>query len=280
MSRSVLWLHDPQCRDAVRVGNKSATLASLVQRGHRIPEGFVVTTDGRHPGWQAEVQDALLQLASPWAVRSSSTAEDAAGLAFAGLFATVLGLSDAALVMPAIVEVIDSLDSDGVAAYAGHHGLDPSAMRMGVLVQTLVPATVAGVAFSRDPLTDLAEVVIEANYGLGATVVDGSVVPDGMRVSSAGAVVGRRLGSKREKLVCGCPGASLRRMPTSTDEQTAFAVSDDVAVEIGAVVRQLEADLGMPVDVEWAIANDSLHVLQVRPITRRGRDSHVGSPGL
>jgi pyruvate,water dikinase len=266
MSETVLWLGDPACQSASVVGNKGAALARLLQRGHEVPDGFVLSTDGLlSESWRDEVEGALGRLARPWAVRSSSTAEDGANVAFAGLFTTVLGLTDPGAVLAAVEAVAAGLDDAAVLAYAKRRAVGADGIRMGVLVQTLVAASVAGVAFSRDPVTGAEEIVIEANYGLGETVVDGSVVPDGARVARDGTIAERRLGGKAEKVVF--DGDGLRRVPTSSAERESFALSESAIEGVAALVRRLESDAGRPVDVEWAIAGENLYLLQSRAIT-------------
>jgi pyruvate,water dikinase len=249
---------------------KCATLARLRSVGFDVPDGFGITTTALAAGdgaYQGAVRDALRRLRSPWVTRSSSTAEDSETLAFPGLFTTILDISDAYSLFEAVDEVRASVTSDVVRRYVAHHGVDSSAVQMAVLVQTLVPATVAGVAFSRDPVSNDANVVIEANYGLGETVVDGSVTPDSITVSRSRRVVERRLGSKRQKVVTTTLGARVRRADTSGLERSSFALVDSEACAVADLTWRIESELGFPVDVEWALTGDRLQVLQARPIT-------------
>lgn len=245
-------------------------LARLRQRGHPVPDGFCVTTDALADGatdWREQVDAALRRLSPPWVVRSSSTAEDSQGLAFPGLFTTVLDLPDGRSVHEAIETVRNSVGGGAVAAYASHHGFDASSIRMAVLVQPLVVASAAGVAFSRDPVSGADRVVIEANYGLGETVVDGSVTPDAYVVEPDGAIGDRRLGSKRQKVVATTAAARVRRVETSELERASSVLTDAQVHAVATLTRQLAAEIGQPVDVEWALAGDELVLLQARPIT-------------
>ena len=145
--------------------------------------------------WKDPVSTALLDLPAPWVARSSSTAEDSDGLAFPGLFSTVLDLADARSLLEAVETVRASLHADAVATYAFGNGVDPSTVQMAVLVQSLVSATSAGVALGfRHPVTGAPDVIIEANYGIGETVVDGSVTPDAITVDPDRTITERRLG--------------------------------------------------------------------------------------
>lgn len=245
-------------------------LARLRQRGHPVPDGFCVTTDGLARGeaaWRDEVDAALQRLSPPWVVRSSSTVEDSHGLAFPGLFTTVIDLADARSAREAIETVRRSSTAPAVAAYARHHGVDVAAIMMAALVQPLVVATAAGVAFSRDPVTGANHVLVEANYGLGETVVDGSVTPDACTVDTDGSISARRLGSKRQKVVATTAAARVRRVETSELERASSVLTDAQAQAIADLTRRLASETGRPVDIEWALVGDDLHLLQARPIT-------------
>lgn len=266
----LIWLADAACRDPSLVGNKAAVLAGLRQAGYNVPDGFALSAQALAQGsdaWEPMVGMALRRLRAPWAARSSSTVEDSRSAAYPGLFVTVLDLSDIGSVVDAIHQVHASKDGDAVRAYAAHHDVDASSIQMAVLIQSLVVADSAGVAFTRDPFTGNREVVIEANYGFGETVVDGSVTPDAYWLGEDGKIVRRRIGSKREKIVATTSAARLRRLPTSELERSASVLSEDDAARIAKTARRLESDLGFPTDMEWALARGELFVLQARPIT-------------
>jgi phosphoenolpyruvate synthase/pyruvate phosphate dikinase len=268
-ARPVLWLSDPQCRCEALAGNKAATLARLRGLGYDVPDGFAVATTAVAAGAGAyadAVRGALDRLDPPWVARSSSTVEDSKGHAFPGLFATLLDLGDPSSLLAAIETIRSGANSEAMRRYAGRLGVDPGAVEMAVLVQSLVPASVAGVAFSRDPAGGRQDVAIEANYGLGETVVEGSVVPDSFTVGAGGEILARSLGSKRRKAVATGAGG-LRRVDVGDPERAAYALADGQVAAVAALARGLERDLGHPVDVEWAFAGDRLHVLQARPIS-------------
>jgi phosphoenolpyruvate synthase/pyruvate phosphate dikinase len=270
----VVWLDSPESIDPAIAGNKAATLATLRQLGYCVPDGFCIAAsalDNRPADWRGPVRDALDHLMPPWVVRSSATVEDSRTHGFPGLFVTVLDVSDVRSAFEAIASVRSSSTTKSVLSYARHHGIDLSHMHMAILVQTLVPATVAGVAFSQDPVTGAPGVVIEANYGLGETVVDGSVTPDSVTVSG-GELVDRRIGSKRQKVVATTHGTRLRRLQTSELERSTSSLADDAARLIATTVLQIENDLTIPVDVEWALAADRLYILQARPITTNSQE--------
>src|SRR6266508_4211803 len=180
---------DPAQAQAL-LGTKAANLARLAGIGFPVPAGVVVTPTAAADWDQAGAR--LLQAAAElterqgqrFAVRSSATAEDLAGASFAGQYETVLdvGLEE---LPQAVRQVMDSAASARVAAYRQAHpqalaaALEPSGSPMAVLVQVMVPADAAGVAFTANPLTGARdEVVISAVCGLGERLVAGEAVGD------------------------------------------------------------------------------------------------------
>lgn len=264
----VLSLHDPRCRRSELAGNKGAMLARLISAGYPVPPGLCLTpiaATATASAWSHELSLAITDLDSPWVARSSSTVEDSSGHAFPGIFTTVLGIHDFSALTAAIQTVHASASSDTVLRYAAHHGIDISTLHMAVVVQTLLPATVSGVAFGRHPVSGESMVLIEANHGLGESVVDGSVTPDRIAVMPNGNVRFLHIGSKRHKVVCTATGVA--RVPTTPAEGKASVLHAGLAMSIAHLVRQLEADLGSPQDVEWCAVDAELFLLQSRPIT-------------
>ncbi len=265
---AVLWLGDPRCRSRELVGSKAGRLARLMALDYEVPDGFCLTTRALAEGaelYRRQVLEAAQRLDCPWIARSSATVEDSPGHLFPGLFATYSGPSDEEALLAAITRIAAGSRDPAVVAYAERMGVDPASIHMAVLVQRLVPATAAGVAFSQHPISGERQVLIEANHGLGETVVDGSADPDRFSATSD-AVVARTLGSKQVKAVAGPSG--VQRSTATEREQLTPAISDSQAVAVAALARTLENDLGYPVDLEWAIAAGRLYVLQARPAER------------
>jgi pyruvate,water dikinase len=245
------------------LGTKAASLARLLGAGFPVPPGVVVTAAAVGDwGDQAHAQlrtaaAALGRQGQRFAVRSSSAAEDLAGASFAGQYETVLdvGLDE---LPDAVRRVVDSAASARVAAYRQAHpeagstatsadDLYESGAGMAVLVQVMIPADAAGVAFTANPLTgDRDEVVISAVRGLGERLVAGLATGDQWIV---------RHGQARR---------------TRATEQ---AISADQARRIATLARRVHAHLGSPQDLEWAITTDAsgteggLWLLQARPMT-------------
>jgi phosphohistidine swiveling domain-containing protein len=248
MSRDplVFNLAEARARDVAAVGAKAANLARLASVGFPVPPGLVVT-----PAADERWEEALPRLfegaaglgAGTFAVRSSGTAEDLEDASFAGQYETFLDVPLEGL-PEAIRWVFDSASASRVSAYkearADATG-KPSRSQMAVLVQVMVRADSAGVAFTANPVTgERGEVVLTAVRGLGERLVSGEAVGDEWVVRS--------------------DEASCRRGGEG-------AITAEQAVEVAELARRVEAHFGPPQDIEWAITGDVLYLLQARPMT-------------
>jgi len=293
----VYWLDSAP--DSTALGGKARLLVRLMAAGLPIPLGFVLSAEAPPaeppPGPQqpmpeditlpdeaahalmaayAELGRRLGQADPLVAVRSSGLAEDLEQASFAGQYVTVLGARGNEGLLPAAARCWASLWSPGVAAYRAaveqRTGKPLPPPGMAVLVQALVEAEAAGVAETVDPLTGRSEaVVIHAAWGLGRSVVDGTVEPDTWRVAREPLTVSElHTGNKLTKAGLGLAPErepvpeSLRRRPCLTLEQ---------ATEVAALALKAEAVVGGPADVEWALADGRVWLLQARPlVSRRG----------
>ncbi|MFB9474303.1 PEP/pyruvate-binding domain-containing protein [Nonomuraea salmonea] len=222
------------------VGGKAAGLGEMIRAGERVPDGFCLTVAAYRSGElpEQELIDAYERLGGGRvAVRSSATTEDLPDAGFAGQHDTYLNVEGHAALLDAVRRCWDSLHNERATAYRKAVGVDDAAM--GVVVQRMVDAEVAGVLFTANPVTGCrAEMVVDAAPGLGTSVVDGTVVPDhyvfGHRAAPDGG---------------GC--LDRRRLAALRDAG-----------------RRLQAHFGTPQDVEWAFdAAGTLWLLQSRPIT-------------
>src|SRR5262249_53995298 len=143
------------------------------------------------------------------------------------------------------------------------HGL--GAMGMAVVVQRLVEAEVAGVLFTRDPLTGEKRMVVEASWGLGESVVSGRVTPDRFTLEyESGQVLDRQINVKAVQRA----RDGERAVPA--ERQSAPCLDDRRLADLAELGRRVEALYGGPRDVEWALAGGELWLLQARPITAAG----------
>ena len=215
-----------------------------------------------------DLHDTLAGIAGAnalFAVRSSSPEEDLASASFAGGYETRLGVRLADL-EPAVRHCLASSLDQRVFAYKQAHGFDVLSPRIAVVVQYQINSDVAGVGFSLNPLTnDYDEAVIDANWGLGESVVAGLASPDHFVVDKvSGKLVEKKLGAKHVSIWLGRDGGTIEREGyRSTDLTLSKAQLDELA---RALCRIEELD-GRQTDIEWAYADGQLHLLQARPIT-------------
>ncbi|MBX7196710.1 MAG: PEP/pyruvate-binding domain-containing protein, partial [Sandaracinaceae bacterium] len=234
--------------------------------------------DAIREAYRALVRDG----ASAVAVRSSALHEDHAQRSGAGLYETVLGVTDEEAVLAAIRTVWASAVSPRVITYLRALGVHAGRSGgVGVVVQALVPADVSGVMFTVNPLSgDTQEIVVNAAYGLGSAVVDGRVSPDTYRIDkSSGWVRDQILGEK--SLATRLVDGALTETETSAEERAREALPRGRVQELALQAQRIEQTFGDARDVEWALAGSSIFVLQARPVTalpdapRRPRPRHV-----
>ncbi len=210
--------------------------------------------------------------APPVAVRSSATGEDSAEATFAGQQETYLWVYGVDGICAAVRDCWASLYSSPAISYRAHlHSGDRPAM--GVAVQVMVDAEVAGVLFTCNPVSgDPSMVAVNASWGLGVAVVGGEVTPDDYLVSKiTRETVRARLGSKDIRYVPAAGGGTaVEDVPPELREAPCLDERD--LVSLVEVARAVERHFGTHQDVEWAIARNApapegLYVLQARPVT-------------
>ena len=246
MALSIIWLDDPASGKRELVGGKAANLSQL-HSGGRVPSGFCITAsatarvvpvrsgDALPPDLYAEIEAAYAELGARCgtsepavAIRSSAVAEDGAVDSFAGQYQTLLNVVGVDAVAAAIVECVVAAYRPHAAAYRKRSGAGADEVNLAILVQEFVVADASVVAFTANPVTnDASEIVINAYWGLGEGLVDGSSVPDTYTVDKRELRIKTRSVAKKERMcVAGSAGtitidvpADNRSRPTLTDEQ-------------------------------------------------------------
>lgn len=200
-----------------------------------------------------------------FAVRSSSPEEDLESASFAGGYGTRLGVCPADLDDAVRYCFASSLD-ERVFVYKRKQGFDVLSPRIAVIVQQQIDSEVAGVGFSLNPLTnDYDEAVINANWGLGESVVSGVVTPDHFIVNKVGReILEKKLGTKQISIWLGPDGGTIERKDHRSRE---LALNNAQLCELTEAICRIEALYEKPMDIEWAYAGGQLHILQARPIT-------------
>ncbi len=259
----LFWLDEIR-HDQTEVGGKALAIAQLRQAGFPVPNGFVIndlvlaqkkalvianthqdseafSKSELKPNDKKRIQTEILKfhsLPNLFVVRSSAIGEDSLNASFAGQFKSFLNV-DLDNLESKIIEVWQSNLNHSVKNYRHSHNLQ--SRQMAVLVQPIIHADIAGVAFSRDPVSGKSQVVINAVKGLGDRLMSGEVSGQSFAVNRFNQII------------------EQPREITILNEQQ--------ILEITQLVRDVEAYFNQPQDIEWAIANNQLYLLQARPIT-------------
>ncbi len=230
------------------------------------------------PAWlSTSIRDAYARLAGeddqvPVAVRSSATAEDTESASFAGMNETILNVRGADAVLEAVRRCWSSLFGARTVYYRAKRGFGQADMDIAVVIQRQVVATRAGVMFTIDPASGANDkLVIEGAFGLGESVVSGSVSPDRYVVGKDRLRIERREVRRKELAIeTATDGGTVTR---ELDQQEGErAVLDDEEVRrIAELGLRIEAHYGAPQDTEWAIEGSGVvWMLQSRPVTAAG----------
>jgi pyruvate,water dikinase len=258
-------------RETALYGSKAVGLGDAARSGLPVPPGIALSGDFVEAVASGDreatghVAEAVRALKAPFAVRSSAVDEDGANASFAGQHLTVLNVPDTTAVPGAVREVWWSANSDSAITYRQRVGLftRPS---VGVVVQTLLNPTTAGVMFTQNPVDGSDERLVEASWGLGEAVVSGRVIPDNFRIDRAGRVLGRRAGRKHVALRPSASGGTLEEQ-LSDLESRRLCLEDAHLAALSDLANRCEQVYGPGRDIEWAFEGDNLFLLQCRAIT-------------
>ncbi|MGD9048837.1 MAG: PEP/pyruvate-binding domain-containing protein, partial [Anaerolineae bacterium] len=170
-----------------RIGRKAQNLRFLATQGFSVPKTYVCTWEAceRYAGDGVQVIETLrteleakLDAGTKYAIRSSANLEDGLDSSFAGQFESLLNVQGVDQILQAISSIWATTQSAAVQAYLGQKGSASRDLKMAVIIQEMVSARVSGVAFSKNPITGLDEIVVEAVRGSGEALVQGGVTPE------------------------------------------------------------------------------------------------------
>ena len=307
MPRLVVPLGAPEAADPSRFGAKAANLAALVHAGLPVPAGFCVDaqayrtqlvaldleetargvfSSGDRPRARRHALDMKLglmerpvapELAAPmlaaWraitdsgaqgVVRSSALVEDRADSSFAGQFESFLELQGEEEFFTAVRACWAALWSTRALRYMATHGLDAADTAMALIIQPLVAARVSGGGLSR---TADGDSVINAAWGLGSAIAQGEVAPDRYMLDPAGNLKESTPGRKYHSMGCAHGRKALSRSLLGSR-----CLDDEQIAELGLMMRKAEEVIGEPVEIEWAMDETGIKLLQARPL-------HLGEP--
>ncbi|MEI8194945.1 MAG: PEP/pyruvate-binding domain-containing protein [Phycisphaerae bacterium] len=287
------------------LGGKGAALASLLDVNLPVPPFFVLTPQAFFDALNPAQQDIFHAAATPAAiatilptiqltpsqqidllaaydrlcpqgqlvaVRSSAVDEDSVSHSFAGQLDSFLFVSRAQLA-DKVAAVWHSGFSERILAYRRQHQLALKPTPPAVLIQQIIPADVAGVAFSTDPVTGRqGVVVVSAVFGLGSALVSGEADADTFSLDRAGTVLDRRVVHKRSRHAPDpLAPEGIRTVPLDPALAAAPTLTDAQLRQIATLARHAAHHFGRPQDIEWAIHANRLYLLQSRAITSLGQ---------
>lgn len=227
------------------------------------------------------IADAYAQLASragerePFvAVRSSATAEDTAETSFAGMNESFLNVKGKGGLVEAVGRCWASLYGARVLYYRRKNNIPEDRISIAVVVQRMVVSEKAGVMFTVHPATgDPSTIVVEGAYGLGDAVVSGSVTPDHYEADRDSLEIVKRSVAVKDFMNVRGPGGGVERRDLPEDKAKSPCLTDDEVAEIARLGRTIHDHYGVPQDIEWAIEDGSVYIVQSRPVTALGPDS-------
>ena len=270
--------------DTSLYGSKAVGLGEAARQGLPVPPGVALSGDlveSVASGDRAAIErvaKAVDALRPPFAVRSSAVDEDSAAASFAGQHITLLNVHSAGDVPDAIRGVWWSANSDAAITYRQKIGLftRPS---VGVVVQSLLDPAVAGVMFTEHPVTGADERLVEASWGLGEAVVAGLVVPDHFRLDRSGQVLERKPGRKRIA-IRSLPNGGTFEQQVAPEKVSASCLDEGNLAALADLALQCEKIYGPRRDIEWAIQDGTLYLLQCRAVTtgKARADAPPGPP--
>jgi pyruvate,water dikinase len=302
MEPLVIPLSAPAAADAARFGPKAANLSALNRAGLPTPAGYCVAAEAyrvqlaalgleataravftsddpvaRRSALQLrmrlmeqpvapEIQAPLIEAWGsvtrngklPGVVRSSALVEDRFGSSFAGQFESFLGLDSETDFLTAIRACWTALWAPRALRYMATHGVDPADTAMALLIQPLVAARAAGGGLSQ---TAEGGMLINATRGLGSAIAQGEVTPDRYELGRDGTLRDSSTGTQYHQASC-IHGSRLSR-PAARQEP---CLSPSEIGELGRLLLRTEAIMGMPVEIEWALDDTGIKLLQARPL--------------
>ena len=297
----IVPLSSAEAADAVRFGPKAANLAALGHAGLPVPGGFAVDaqayrvqlealglTESARAAFSSEdmearrhvlrIKLALLEepiaeqiavaLQAAWqdlrvddarvVVRSSALVEDRFGSSFAGQFESFLGLDNVNDYRTAIRACWTALWSTHALRYMATHDLDPADTAMGLIIQPLVDAQASGGGMSQ---TAEGNMLLSATWGLGSAIAQGEVVPDRYILDRDGALMETASGRKYHRVGCEHESQSVDLSLVSK-----LCLNPAQAAELGRMLLRAETVIGGPTEIEWALDDQGLKLLQARPL--------------
>ncbi|GAB6180920.1 PEP/pyruvate-binding domain-containing protein [Desulfotomaculum defluvii] len=306
MNEFIKSFKEVTAKDVATVGGKGANLGELFLAGFPIPSGFCITVEAYRKFIRnanlSDIsidRDSVAQISreiiekiylekmpeelraaiinayysiigpnSPVAVRSSATAEDLPEASFAGQQDSYLNVNDETL-LDSVKKCWASLWTERAIHYRIKNGFDHNKVFLAVVVQRMVPSEASGVAFSINPITfDNSQITIESVWGFGEGIVSGHINPDRFIVDKTNKkILSQGITEKEQSIVLAEDGLGTRSTLTSDNIKNASSLTTEQIISLSRYVCSIEEHFGFPQDIEWAVADNRIYILQSRPIT-------------
>jgi len=208
------------------------------------------------------------------AVRSSATAEDLPTASFAGQNATLLNVKGADNVVKAVQECWASLFTARSIYYRTKNNFPHDKVYIAVVIQKMVNSTKSGIMFSINPVTNnKEEIIIEGGFGLGEAIVSGSVTPDNYVVNKTALSITQKNLRKQEWMFQSDfnLGRTIKRT-LSEERSKQQKLTDEEIIKLASLAKKIEAHYGCAQDMEFAIEDSSIYIVQARPVTTTEKD--------
>lgn len=234
-------------------GGKATQLNLAIKHKLPVPKGFVISNSLLVQVIQGKISLAdelslVLSELGPIAVRSSAIGEDSKSQSYAGQYVSLLNVASVTEAEQAIIAVQQSAYSKRVKLYNERFGI-ADVPKMAVLLQQMVTAKTSGILFTKDPVTNTNEIIIEANWGLGETIASGQVIPDFFRLSREGQILDKKAGNGTERCA------------------NDLCLNEMELRQLHQLAKYCEHVFGKDLDMEWTFDQQCLYLLQCRPIT-------------
>lgn len=214
------------------------------------------------------VTKRLLQAANntPYAVRSSATAEDLPSASFAGQQDTYLNIIGASSILQHISKCWASLFTERAIIYRIQNNIQHHQVQLAVIIQEMVRPQASGILFTADPVSSNRKIIsIDAGFGLGEALVSGLVNADNYKVQN-GTITEKSISTKK-LVISPLDAGGTHKEEVAPEKQDRQALIDEQIIQLAALGRKIETYFHAPQDIEWCLMNETFHFVQSRPIT-------------
>jgi pyruvate, water dikinase len=200
------------------------------------------------------------------AVRSSATAEDLIDASFAGQQDTYLNILGIQELLIAVQKCWASLFTARAVYYRKKQGFGTEKVALCAIVQKMVQSEVSGIMFTADPIGDRNKIIIEAGFGLGETIVSGSVTPDNYTVRKENFELINKKINHQDFMITREAGKNVE-INLGEGKAKIQKLADEKIIELAKIGQRIEKHYNKPMDIEWAMEKKELFIVQARPIT-------------